>query len=78
MTHTHTHLLFGLALPLSDVGGDDPLRLFSQAREGAELQRHTHGETTHTHTQGCTAAAGVITHTVDSFVVAWRPLQQQV
>lgn len=56
-----THLLFGLALSLSDVSGDDSLGLFPQSRKWSQLQMHTNK--THTYT-----AAGIeVTHTFSGF-----------
>lgn len=52
-----THLVFGLALSLSDVSGDDSLCLLPQSRKRSQLQMHTNK--THTYT-----AAGIeVTHT---------------
>lgn len=33
------HLVLGFALPLADVGGDDPLRLLPQPGVGTELKK---------------------------------------
>lgn len=67
-----THLVFGLALSLSDVSGDDSLRLLPQSRKRSQLQMHTNK--THTYTllqalrlhipfQCCTLPRGITHHT---------------
>lgn len=54
-THPHTHLIFGPAVSLPDVGGDDSLGLFSKSRVGSQLWTHTQKTCT------CTAAGTAIT-----------------